>query len=108
MPTDKLLGGYKVKASYLMASNILLGISVLSFVLMFGGCFSCMVGGETTYDSQETYYQKSGGSVGYGAKSHRDMDKDTALVVVTSFGVCFVTFIAGFLVRAFGAEDETG
>jgi hypothetical protein len=36
------------------------------------------------------------------------MDKDTALVVVTSFGVCFVTFIAGFLVRAFGAEDETG
>jgi uncharacterized protein YceK len=103
MPTDELLGGSKVKASYLMASNIILGISVLSFVLMLGGCLSFCSSAKTTYDSQETYYQKSDGTVGYGAKSHTKIDAPTVFVV--SAGVCFVSFVAGFLVRGFGAED---
>jgi hypothetical protein len=105
MPTDKLLGGSKVKASYLMASNIILGISVLSFVLMLGGCLSFCGSTKTTYDSQETYYQKSDGTVGYGAKSNTTMDAPTLFAV--SAGVCMISFIAGFLVRGFGAEDET-
>jgi uncharacterized protein YceK len=103
MPTDKLFGGADVKESYLRASNILLGISVLTFVLMLGGCLSFCSSTKTTYDSQETYYQKSDGTVGYGAKSNTTIDAPTVFAV--SAGVCIVSLIASFLVRGFGAED---
>jgi hypothetical protein len=105
MPTDKLLGGAKVKANYLMASNILLWTAVVSFVLMFGGCLSFCGSAKTTYDSQETYYQKSDGTVGYGAKSYTTIDAPTVFVV--SAGLCVISAIAGLIVRGFGAEDET-
>jgi hypothetical protein len=105
MPIDKLdlSGRSNVKASYLMASNILLGISVLSFVLMLGGCVSCFSSIETTYDSQETYYTKTDGTAGKAAKSHTKGGDPTVFVV--SAGVCVISFIVGGLVRGFGEED---
>jgi uncharacterized protein YceK len=107
MLIDKLDSGGKsnVKTNYvLVASKILLGISVVSFVLMLGGCLSFCSSTKTTYDSQETYYQKSDGTVGYGAKSNTTMDAPTVFVV--SAGVCFVSLIAGLLVGGAGDALE--
>lgn len=106
MPTDlfDLAGQSKtpVKKNYLIASNILLVIAVLSFVLMLGGCFSCWNASKTTYDSEETPYRKPDGTIGYGAKSHTKAG-DPGITIISG-GVFFFSLMAGAIVRALGEK----
>jgi hypothetical protein len=61
-------------------SRLLLIISIISFVLMLGGCCSC-VGSQKTEYGQEEYYQKFGGGVGYGAKSYTTGGDPTLAII---------------------------
>ncbi len=107
MPNDKwgLDAESNVNPSYLKAAKVLFRIAVISFVFMLGGCASCIIGSDVTYDSQETYYQKSDGSVGYGAKSYGEIDKVGALLFVIGGGVSFLSIMGSTFVRVLGEKD---
>ncbi len=68
--------------------NILKIIAIVSFFLTFSSCFACYSNTKITYGSEE-YYQKSGGGVGYGAKSSSSGGEPFNIIAVIS-GVVFL------------------
>ncbi len=68
--------------------NTLRIIAIASFFLTFSSCFACYSNTKITYGSEE-YYQKSGGGVGYGAKSSSSGGEPFNIIAVIS-GVVFL------------------
>jgi hypothetical protein len=89
-------------------SRVLLILSVLSFVLMMGGCCSCIGSLKTEYGEEE-FYRKPGGGIGYGAKSNTTGGNPTLAVIggVVGFLSLFGSGIAsGFEQRKQAAEGK--
>ena len=94
-----------VKRKYLIVANTLITISILSFVLMLGGCCACIGTTKTEYGGEE-YYQKPDGSLGYGAKSYSSGGELSATFSAVSGAICVISFIAGTLVRVSGEPKK--
>jgi hypothetical protein len=90
-----------VKRNHLIVANTLITISILSFVLMLGGCCACIGTTKTEYGEEE-YYQKPDGSLGYGAKSSSSGGESSAIFSAVSGAICVIAFIAGTFVRISG------
>jgi hypothetical protein len=67
-------------------SRVLLILSVLSFILMMGGCCSCIGSSKTEYGEEE-FYQKPLGGVGYGAKSNTTGGDPTLAIIGGVVGI---------------------
>jgi hypothetical protein len=67
-------------------SRVLLILSVLSFVLMMGGCCSCIGSLKTEYGEEE-FYRKPGGGIGYGAKSNTTGGDPTLAIIGGVVGI---------------------
>jgi hypothetical protein len=89
-------------------SRVLLILSVLSFVLMMGGCCSCIGSSKIEYGEEE-FYRKPGGGVGYGAESHTTGGNPTLAIIGGVVGILslFGSGIArGFEQRKQAAEGK--
>jgi amino acid transporter len=74
-------------------ANALLVTTVLSLVIAFGGCVSC-IGSLNTESGSEEFYKKPNGSVGYGAESHTTAGEGAVYFAVVPFIISVISAFA--------------
>jgi uncharacterized membrane protein len=87
-----------------IVGNVLLFLGMLSFVASCGGCYACVSTLETDYGREEVY-TKSGGGVGYGAKSETRAGEGAGYLFLVPFVIGVILIGAsGFFSSK--ADDE--